>query len=208
GIGVAYVNANNVESNTGGGVNAAVGVGAAIVNVDNVDSFGTGINAEAGTGLAFAFANDVTTRDDDAHGINAAADGLAVAISTGQISTAGDNAYGVNVEAGSADFSMLDPFGSQIDTAIAGLGLPVTASEILETVEDGVAFAGVNNVSTIGDGSVGVNASAVDGIAGVFAAGLISTTGDNADGIQAFGDEFAGVIANDVSATGVGSQGI
>src|SRR5690606_30866930 len=106
------------------------------------------------------------------------------------------------------DLSALSPVITQIDSALAGLGLPIATADILDAVEGGVAFAGVNDVTTTGDYARGVNVSAPDGIAGVIAAGEVSTTGIDAGGIRAYGDEFAFVVANDVFATGAGSDGI
>lgn len=200
-IGIASVNAGNVTSTNAGGVNATTGTGAAIVTVNNVNSAGIGINAVAGTGLAFASASDVTTTNAAAHGMNVQAGGVAVAYSDGLVSTTGDGAYGVNVVA--TPMGNTGPLVDLIDEF-----LPPEVAGLLPAVSDGVAIAVVNDVTTTGEGAVGVNARADEGIAGVLALGTVQTTGENANGIQAFGAGFAGVIANDVSATGLGSQGI
>lgn len=210
GVGVAFVSANDVTATLGSGINAEVDLGAAGVIAHDVESAGIGINASAGTGLAFAYANDVSTTDEEAHGINVEAGGVAVGIATGDVSTEGDGAYGVRVVAN--PLGDLGPVGDLID----GLGdlpdgigdaLGSLAGDALSAVSNGVAIAGVNNVTTEGNNAVGVSAEALDGIAGVIATGNVVTTGEASDGIHAYGGQFAGVIANNVSATGSGLQG-
>lgn len=202
-IGIASVSAGNVTSATAGGVNATTGTGAALAFVNNVNSVTTGVNVKADTGLALGVANDVNTTAANAHGINAEAGGVAIGISTGKVTTKGDGAIGVNAVATS--IADTGPLAGLIDSLV---DLPGGAGELLDVVDGGVAIAIANDVSTEGAGATGVNARADEGVAGAFAFGTVNTTGANANGVQAYGAQFAGAFAGDVNATGTDSKGV
>ncbi|TCK16757.1 outer membrane autotransporter protein [Ancylobacter aquaticus] len=203
GVGVASVNAGDVTSNGGGGVNATVGIGAALVTVGDVQSVDVGINAVADTGLAFVYTTGVETTGTAATGINAEAGGVAIAVANGAVSTQGDNALGVNVVATPIDD--IGPISDLIaDLDLGGLGLPIDVGSLLSAASGGVALAVVDDVTTTGANSTGVNAEALEGVAAVVALGTVETQAAGANGIQAFGDQFAAVIANDVVAGGAG----
>jgi hypothetical protein len=142
----------------------------------------------------------ITTQGGNGTGIQALSDSGSINInSSGPITTNGSGAYGVFAQSGSTT-SVVVGSGGPIDTFTGAVG---PGGNILVTT------SGPGAISTLGDGSAGIQATSTTGSVQVTALGAISTQGAESHGI--LGDSTTGSVnidANSVITKGEFSTGV
>ncbi len=189
--------------------NFAIGsTGSVDVTADNVSTEGTaadGISVESRFSTATVDAGTVITTGDDARGI-VAIGGTEANIAFDSVTTSGNGATGIIVPAGSllvSPTASADISGGTVSTSgDDAIGISVAAGT--------AATVDVDAISTTGNGSTGLSipAGTADTPSATLLVGAVSTSGDNAAGIDATVIDDLFVTVGSVSTSGDTSSAI
>ena len=234
--GAITVTANNVTTSGNGatGISATGNSGDILVDVGTVTTTGmnsVGINADTDGDISVNFDNVTST----GNGINATGGSSSiVAVNGGSVTTSGNNAIGVRARGGFANGST-GTIGVDVDnvstTGTGADGISVESRFSSAAVDAGtVATTGDNARGIVAIGGNGANisfdsittqGSGATGVAipsgslfvrptnnGTITGGSISTTGDDAIGINVSDGTLATVAVDSITTTGAGSTGV
>lgn len=195
------------------------------IAVDHVATGGlaaAGIVALSAGGAIDVDAGSVLTRRDDAFGIYAASDNGAVRVSADQVETRGTAAPGIVALGATSSITVTGTASTIGDGSQAVVAIAYNGNATLDVASAGTLGRGANaiaalasgdiaiksgNITTAGDGSVGVYASTAFGTATIDAQS-IDTKGTSANGISAFGGQVDVTTRGSITTSGDRSTGV